>query len=328
MSLLTFDQIGGGSAGFLPTGGGDDFSLPLAGSSQPSGNAGVLLAQGAGSLIGPVTPTLPPVEPDEYAPNGFGGPQDNIRFLPNGLSTGVQSTLDDLFSRSYTDSNGSPATFTPTAGLSAQAFQLADLDFTMPNIDLAGLASRDRINGTAYTFISPTNLGGIATQMGVSEDVAFDVVAAQEWTHSMVRAHPQLRGKMTAQESEILGEAASLAVSPDYAYVNLRNAVLGATGEPSYRGITRETVAALDDLGTQFGFGSGRDFLRDYVTWLGASGPVTGDAMTEASVADFASQELGLDPATFIPAFETAITNHFAEAAGDILDARLPTPDR
>lgn len=303
--------------------GNSGFSLSIV-SEGVSPSGGTTLVQGASDLLGPVDTPPPPVDPDQYAPNGFGGPQPNVVFIDT-LPQDAKNAIDDVFAVTYTDADGEEQTFDATGVFGPDAFNIADFDVTFPGSSEVGVSGLDNNAGTVYQWVSPTNIGAVADQMGVSDDEAFDVVAAQEWTHSMVRAHPELRGKLTLQESEVLGEAASLAVNDAYAFVSLGNAF---QPDPSYAGIRDTVVSTIDGLGADFDIPGGREFLTDLGQWARAEGlRGTGDFDAE-TIGRFVEETYEVSPEDFLPAFRTAMADGFETAARDVLEERLPMEDR
>jgi hypothetical protein len=299
---------------------------PVAKDQFKLGPADLQIAQ-ASQVMPQAVSNIRPIDPAEFAPNGFGGLQPNVRMMMQ-LDAGTRRNLDQMFSVQF-QSNGSTQNFLLTAGLDKGSFAIADYDFTFKGGKDAGTSGLDNRNGTSYAWVSQSNIGSVAGQLGVDRDKALTVVAAQEWMHSAVRAHPQLRGKFTTQESEILGEAASLAVTSKYAYTALGNAVLGAQpGGEGYAGITRNVLSALDRLAPSVGRQSGRELMHEYLGWNAEKGSFSQRSLNAENLGRFVSEKLGKNPASFLPAFENAVTDTFRNGAQQLLRERLPLPDR
>lgn len=290
------------------------------------------LADDAGGIetkgLGTHTPLIAqrPVDPAEFAPNGFGddslGP---IEFIHR-LSEQSKSKLDEAF---RVDG------FRITEGLPPEAFQLADLRVTFPNSSENGMSGLHDASGTSYAWIAE-NQSQIATQMGVSEQTAVEVVAAQEAMHSIVRAHPELRGKFTTAESEVMGELASLAVAPEYGIITLRNALIGhptPSGEvinPEYSLISENVISAVEMLFGRFNIDmTGGSFLNDYVLWNvqqpGTSFGAT--SVTHENLRAYVEDRLGVDPDAFMDAFPGAIFDSFQDSVHDLLRQKRAMPD-
>lgn len=278
--------------------------------------------------LGTHTPLIAqrPVDPAEFAPNGFGddslGP---IEFIHR-LSEQSKSKLDEAF---RVDG------FRITEGLPEEAFQLADLRVTFPNSSENGMSGLHDASGTSYAWIAK-NQSQIATQMGVSEQIAVEAVAAQEAMHSIVRAHQELRGKFTTPESEVMGELASLAIAPEYDIITLRNALMGYPTpggdviNPEYSLISENVISAVEMLFGRFNIDmSGGSFLNDYVLWnVQQPGSSFGaNSVTHGNLRAYVEDRLGIDPDTFMSAFPGAIFDSFQDSVHDLLRQKLTMPD-
>lgn len=307
--------------------------FPLAVPRQPDHEASFSLPAEIATIAAPpsldAAPALiarRPVDAAEYAPNGFGddslGP---ITFIHE-LSAQTRRQLDEAFGV-----NG----FRITSGLPDEAFKLADLHTTFPGSTENGASGKHDATGTSYAWIS-RNQSATAAQMGVPEHIALEVVAAQEAMHSIVRAHPELRGKFTSAESEIMGELASLAVSPNYDIMTLRNALMGHPGpngnviNPDYALIARKVIDAMDTLFTGFGVEmSGGAFLNDYIMWNAQRSPggFGAGSVTHDNLRDYVAERLGIDSNAFMELFPQEIFASFESGVHRMLQEKLAMPD-
>lgn len=268
-----------------------------------------------------------PVDPAEYAPNGFGDDSLGlIRFIHE-LSPHTRRLLDDAFRVD---------TFNITSGLPEEAFRLADLLTTFPNSTENGTSGKHDPTGTSYAWIAADQTD-TAAQMGISPGDAIEVVAAQEVTHSIVRAHPQLAGKFTTAESEVMGELASLAINQNYDIMTLRNALMGYPGpngnvfNPEYALISERFIAAAEALFSRFNISMpGGDFLNDYVIWNAqqSGGNFSTNQVTRDNLASYVEERLGIDANVFMERFPIEVFNSFRDGAHQLLRDKLAMPDR
>lgn len=267
-----------------------------------------------------------PVDPAEFAPNGFGDDSLGLIEFIHQLSIDTRAKLDQAF---RVDG------FEITEGLPEEAFQLADLHVTFPNSSENGTSGLHDPSGTSYAWIA-SDQSQVATQMGVPEQTAVEVVAAQEAMHSIVRAHPELRGKFTTEENEVMGELASLAVAPEYDIITLRNALMGYPTpggdiiNPEYSLISENVISAVEMLFDTFEIDmSGGNFLNDYVLWnVQQPGSSFGaNSVSHNNLRAYLEDRLGIDPDAFMSAFPGAIFDSFQDSVHDLLRRKRAMPN-
>lgn len=299
--------------GFTPTGNptivsGDDTAqfLSAAGSDAPApaganvSPPGFFFAQNTGSVT------------NQYAPGGI------INQSYGTISSSGQAAIETIFGFDPSVSDNSPV---------ANAFSYGNSDNSIIVTNSIGY-SETNSRGEAGAYVSPSRAQTFGQQYGIANPE--DIIATQEVTHTLIKAHPELRGKLTSVESEVVGNAVSLTQDPDFIAVNMTNTIQSGRN-PNYSGIAEAQLVALGRVNQELGMGGqganngGNDLMNRYLDYLIANGGSEA-SVNETSLRGFAESE-GVDPDRFMDVLTRETTAEMTTRAQGIISRARAMPD-
>lgn len=297
--------ISGSNSPIVSTDDASAFLLSVQNGAPPSVTSanplpGLFLAQNAGTVT------------NQYAPNGIASQSYGT------ISQEGQDAIETIF--------GFDPSMTDQGAL-ANAYSYGNSDNSIIVTNSIGY-SETNSRGEAAAFVSPTRAANFGQQYGI--DNPEDVIATQEVAHSLIKAHPDLRGKLTSQESEIVGNAVSLTQDPDFIAVNITNAIQ-SRHNPNYNGIAEAQLVAMGRVNQELGMGGlgnnngGNDLMNRYIGYLIANGQNETN-INEQSLRDFAESQ-GVDPDRFMEVLTRETTAEMTTRAQGIISRALAAPD-
>lgn len=282
--------------------------------------AAFLISAGSGAPS-TVAPTAPPQlffaqntssVTNQYAPNGI------VSQSYGTISEDGQEAIETIFGFDPSTSDQGPL---------ANAYSYGNSDNSIFVSNSIG-HSETNSQGQAASFVSPTRAATFGQQYGI--DNPEDLIATQEVTHTLIKAHPDLRGKLTSRESEIVGNAVSLTQDPDFIAVNITNTIQ-SNRNPNYAGIADAQLVAMGRVNQELGMGGqgdnngGNDLMNRYIGYLMANGGNEA-SINEQSLRGFA-QSQGVDPDRFMEVLTRETTAEMTTRAQGIISRALAAPD-
>lgn len=180
--------------------------------------------------------------------------------------------------------------------------------FSYGNSDTNPLSPRGSIGysdinsgGQASAFVSLQSTRQLEAKLGLPR--ATETIAAQEVAQKIIASHPELRGKLTAQQSELIGNAVSLTMNEGFLSINILNTIQSGRN-PAYGGIAEVQLESLGRtnqglrLGGEGAHNGGADLMNRFIQHLKSTGAgETG--INAASLRGFA-ESLGTSPNLFM----------------------------
>lgn len=287
------------------------------------------------SVAARVSPTPPPSIADAFAgavadaagpnqlvgqaaPTVLNAPQGNLP-QPLVLGPAGQNAIRTVFGFDPTQSSEGPV---------ADAFAYGDSD---ANPLLAGgstgFADIDT-QGRARAFVSLGSVTRIENSGALPD--ALGTIAAQEVAHKLLASHPDLRGKFSPVESEVIGNAVSLEANEDFLARNLVNTIQSIRN-PNYAGIAELQLTALGRVNTALGLGGqgsydgGADIMNRFMGFVSDSGGSEA-SITMDTLRDFATAQ-GVDPEAFVSALGRETRAIFTQTAQALIQRARSQPN-
>ncbi len=273
-------------------------------------SAALLIAQGAK----PTQAARPkPVDPQQYAPNGF------VKQSFGTVSNAGQKAITSIFGFDPSSSKGQPV---------ANAFSFGNSDTGISTNASIGYSDTNS-RGEAAAYVSPSRVQALNNRIGITNGL--DVIAAQEVAQKLIKGHPELRGKVTTEQSELVGNAVSLRMEPRFISVNMANAIQSLRN-PNYSEIADAQLTAMGRVNQQLGmgltgaYGGGAEMMNRFMNFHRANGGSEA-TINDAALRAFAKSE-GVDPNAFMKALTTETTSEMTTRARTIMGSAATMPDR